>query len=316
MVVKMAASNTYSVNELPTDNNTALTVDKEGQATRVTQRKFDIVTTQPGYDSLIVERDCQQLGLLPSPLSPHPFNAYMSANSIKTVRKTPIYYETTVGYFAPLSTIDQSGDHLPHDPTLDAAVLSFTSQKGEEEVDSGSFGDNDFTHPFTTILGEPLGTATRTTVDLVMTVKKNMLVFNPLNIWLYVDAVNADTFLGFGPEQVLCVDMSGEQQLVTGSSGFTYWSVQAQFAFRQTAPNAGFEYGWGTRLLHQGIYYLVDDGNGGTKRTRDRDSDGIINPNPVALDEDGYKLPDGAPYNYRYWLLHRKVSFAGLGLGI
>lgn len=231
------------------------------------------------------------------------------ADDISIERPSPILWIVTVDYTGELGPGDSNNEN---NPLFAPPRIDWDDVESEQEIDEDFDGV-----PIQTINGEPIEGVKALIADQTVSIKRNMLLFNPYVQARYRRAVNSDIFLGWPPGTAKLMKLSASN--VPNDQG-GYWEVSAQIQFRypyRTTP----EKAWYSRVRHEGYYERVE-GTGpgaGTKVVRAVDSNKEPVTKPVLLDQSGFRIPGVEPGEVQtaHWLefkLYDSLPYSALGL--
>jgi hypothetical protein len=116
----------------------------------------------------------------------------------------------------------------------------------------------DPTRPILNSAGEQLPPLTTPESVPVLTISRAELYFDHIQIQSYMNRVNSQPFWGWSANQVLCSEITAQQQRKDTTR---YWQVEYRFKFWYNGGE-----GWRIKLLDEGTYYWT----GGTKGTGTR----------------------------------------------
>lgn len=231
------------------------------------------------------------------------------ADNISIERLSPILWIVTVDYTGELGPGDSNNEN---NPLFAPPRIDWDDVESEQEIDEDFDGN-----PIQTINGEPIEGVKALIPDQTVSIKRNMLLFNPYVQARYRRAVNSDIFLGWPPGTAKLMKLSASN--VPNDQG-GYWEVSAQIQFRypyRTTP----EKAWYSRVRHEGYYERVElSGPGaGTKVVRAVDANKEPVTKPVLLDESGFRIPGVEPGEVQtaHWLefkLYDSLPYSALGL--
>jgi len=294
---------TYDVRETTTDNSVSTKLDDEGYAIRTAQRKFTIVATPVGQDSLTVEDAATDSGTptkLPALNEQHPWSTFLFVIDRNTSRISGTLFESVITYESDEFTPDED------DPLELPAKISWTSVQSDEGIDMDWFGnplENIGTH-------EPIMGITRRISDLELTVQKNLLLFNPIVIMAYEGTVNSDTFLGAPPGVAFLSKIAATNAI---KNDVPYWEVTVNVIFRQAFGDTPIPKTWHKRIKHEGFWEVR--GTGFDKKTvRAKDDEKQYVTTPVLLDNQGRRLEEGAETFWQYFQVYDQRQFGPLGI--
>lgn len=231
------------------------------------------------------------------------------ADNISIERPSPILFIVTVDYTGELGPGDSNNEN---NPLFAPPRIDWDDVESEQEIDEDFDGN-----PIQTINGEPIEGVKALIPDQTVSIKRNMLLFNPYVQARYRRAVNSDIFLGWPPGTAKLMKLSASN--VPNDQG-GYWEVSAQIQFRypyRTTP----EKAWYSRVRHEGYYERVElSGPGaGTKVVRAVDANKEPVTKPVLLDGSGFRIPGVEPGEVQtaHWLefkLYDSLPYSALGL--
>jgi len=231
------------------------------------------------------------------------------ADNISIERPSPILWIVTVDYTGELGPGESNNEN---NPLFAPPRIDWDDVESEQEIDEDFDGN-----PIQTINGEPIEGVKALIPDQTVSIKRNMLLFNPYVQARYRRAVNSDIFLGWPPGTAKLMKLSASN--VPNDQG-GYWEVSAQIQFRypyRTTP----EKAWYSRVRHEGYYERVElSGPGaGTKVVRAVDSNKEPVTKPVLLDGSGFRIPGVEPGEVQtaHWLefkLYDSLPYSALGL--
>jgi hypothetical protein len=231
------------------------------------------------------------------------------ADNISIERPSPILWIVTVDYTGELGPGDSNNEN---NPLFAPPRIDWDDVESEQEIDEDFDGN-----PIQTINGEAIEGVKALIADQTVSIKRNMLLFNPYVQARYRRAVNSDIFLGWPPGTAKLMKLSASN--VPNDQG-GYWEVSAQIQFRypyRTIP----EKAWYSRVRHEGYYERVElSGPGaGTKVVRAVDANKEPVTKPVLLDASGFRIPGVEPGEVQtaHWLefkLYDSLPYSALGL--
>ena len=286
------------------------TADDEGKITRTHVVPYTITLDDGTNDTTeTVERAAQLQGDLPSEHDTHPLNNSLRVTSINTTQKSVIYYESKVTYSTKPFRQGQENDSA----LQFAAELEYFSatelKRVDDDFDGNPLENNETREQFSMEVEQ---------VDLGVTIKKNMLVFNGVSIYLFTNKVNSDTFLGFPPGTAKIHSIQANTAV---EDDVTYYEVTVQILFRQARANQSPEFAWYQRIKHEGYYAMFNGNkariyqkNAAPYDLTDDPTDATAITQPVLLKENGEILGEN---DTPYFLLvkqYGQTPFANLGL--
>lgn len=282
---------------------------------RTAQAKFQSayqVFTEPDAD---ISDVIQASGIPEAGSSYSAFYPYVFANAARPERISPVYWIAYVDYEGELKI---GGGNQPQSPMLTPAKIDWDDVETEEEIDEDYDGN-----PIVTKNNEPINGVKRLFADQTVTIRKNMLMFNPYVQAAYRESVNSDLFLGWPPGTGKMMKFQATSVKDSTIGGGGYWEVTAVIQFRypfRTTPDKA----WYKRVRHEGFYKRVDKpgppvaGQLPFQIVRALRA-GEPTSKPVLLDENGYQLADVEPPNQvqANWLefkLYNPLPYGALGL--
>ena len=223
---------------------------------------------------------------------------------------------TQVGPIFWMATVDYSGElALKEDETYDNPLfapprIDWDDVETEEETDEDFDGK-----PIQTKNKEPIEGVAALIPDQTVTIKRNLLLFNPYVQARYRRSVNSDFFLGWPPGTAKLVKLSASNVV---TKELAYWEVTGQVRFRfpyRTTP----EKAWYKRVRHEGYYERVTVSGGGTKIVRAVDDNKEPMTRKVLLNAQGFRLAEAAEGEEQiaHWLefkLYDSLPYNALGL--
>lgn len=217
-----------------------------------------------------------------------------------------------------LATVDYSGElALKEDETYDNPLFA-PPRIDWDDVETEEEADEDFDgNPIQTINREPIEGVGALIPDQTVTIKRNLLLFNPYVQARYRRSVNSDTFLDWPPGTAKLVKLSASNVVTRELS---YWEVTGQIRFRfpyRTTP----EKAWYSRVRHEGYYERIELSGPGAGIKIVRAVDGNKEPmtRKVLLNAQGFRLPEPAEGEQQiaHWLefkLYDSLPYNALGL--
>ena len=240
------------------------------------------------------------------------------ADNISIERPSPILWIVTVDYTGELGPGDSNNEN---NPLFAPPRIDWDDVESEQEIDEDFDGN-----PIVTLNGEAIEGVKALIADQTVSIKRNMLLFNPYVQARYRRAVNSDIFLGWPPGTAKLMKLSASN--VPNDQG-GYWEVTAQIQFRypyRTTP----ENAWYARVRHEGYYEAIEvfskdpngdpiPGTGVVKIVRAVDKNKEPMTKPVLLDEEGFRMPvaDRGQPQPAHWLefkLYDSLPYSALGL--
>ena len=297
--------------------------DNFRKANAAFQRAYQVFTTPNA-----TEYDVLQAPGIPAAGSSYDTNfAAVYAGSARPQRQSPTYWIVTVDYNGEVA-FGSGGNqnNQVQSPLFAPAVVDWDDVEAELEIDEDFDGN-----PIVTANGEPINGVRRLFADQTVTIKKNMLTFNPYVQARYRHSVNSDSFLGWPAGTAKMMKLRANGVASPDVPGGGYYQVTAVIQFRypyKTTP----EKAWYARIRHEGYYKRVwknVDENGqpldGKTLVIRATRAGEPTARPVMLDMIGFEIrptdpPDentAPPPIQAYWLekkLYEPLSYNALGL--
>lgn len=124
----------------------------------------------------------------------------------------------------------------------------------------------------------------------------------------YEDRLNSDTFYGAPEGTCLVRSIVGSDDMFAGETH--YREVEIRIAI--------FDQGWSYAMVNRGYEYLLDSGDSWSLvMARKADEEGVLQlvTEPVNLELDGTRTPDGEIGTIIHWRTRPKVAFSGMGIG-
>ena len=221
----------------------------------------------------------------------------------------PIFWMATVDYSGELAIKE---DETYDNPLFAPPRIDWDDVETEEETDEDFDGK-----PIQTKNKEPIEGVAALIPDQTVTIKRNLLLFNPYVQARYRRSVNSDLFLGWPPGTAKLVKLSASNVV---TKELAYWEVTGQVRFRfpyRTTP----EKAWYKRVRHEGYYERVNlSGPGaGTAIVRAVDDNKEPMTRKVLLDANGFRLAEAAEGEEQiaHWLefkLYDSLPYNALGL--
>ena len=266
--------------------------------------------------------DATLLDVLQAPGIPAAGSSYSSdfpfvyAEQARPEKISPVYWIVYVAYNGEVNFNGQNNQ--PQSPLLTAATLDWDDVEVELEIDEDYDGK-----PIVTPNGEPINGVRRLFADQTVTIRKNMLLFNPFVQARYRQSVNSDPFLGWPPGTAKMQKFQASAVRSSEVNGWGYWQVTAVIQFRhpyRTVP----ERAWYSRVRLEGYYKRVNlpgppvDGVQPSAIVRATRA-GEPTAKPVLLDAQGFQLadvdpPDPQTANWLEIKLYEPLSYNALGL--
>lgn len=294
-----------TVDEVWSGDSASIASGSDGAGSAKVQRKFQVIVDNTGgvETSLDVLSDKR----LPRIGNPYPLSGWFRCEDVSASRTSPLTFDVTASYATQTSDPELN-------PINEPAEVAFSSTSTDGEVDEDIDGN-----PIVTVNGEPISGVTMPFVDLKANVTKNIRAFNPISIYIYGNAVNSTTFMGFPAGVVRCAGISAKQNV---GDDFSYWTVSVEFEFRRPI-NTTNSRAWYKRIRHEGFKIKVanpDFVDGGSEPEFDFptavDDSGKEVTKPVMLREDGTQETDPEVGHWQEWPVHKTENLNSMGLGV
>jgi len=295
----MAANDILEVTQMWSKPTSSVTLSDNFRKREIKlQEAFQILTTPNA-----VEYDCyRSTGILEGDSFSEAF-PYAYADNFSLERQSLILWQLTIDCTGELGPSEQEDNPLFAPPRID-----WDDVETEEEVDEDWDGK-----PIQTVNGEPIEGVKTLIPDQTVTIKRNMLTFNPYVQARYRRSVNSDAFLAWPPGTAKLMKLSASNVI---TKQLAYWEVTAQIRFRYPYRTTN-ERAWYKRVRHQGYYKKIDIGNDETLIIRAMKAGEPVN-RPVLLDANGFEIvqTDGQEVE-AHWLefkLYDSLPYGALGL--
>ncbi len=293
-----------SVDEVWSGDSASIASGSDGAGSAKVQRKFQVVVDNTGRveTSLDVLTDKR----LPRIGNAFPLSNWFRCEDVSASRTSPLTFDVTASYATQTSDPEVN-------PLKEPAEVSFSSTSTDGEVDEDIDGN-----PIVTVNGEPISGVTMPFVDLKANVSKNIAAFNPISIYIYGNAVNSTTFMGFPAGVVRCAGISAKQNR---GDDFSYWTVSVEFEFRRPINTTNSK-AWYKRIRHEGFKIKVDNPRAGDTGQPDNlfphavDESGKEVTKPVMLKPDGTRETDPEIGHWLEWSVHKTENLNAMGLGV
>jgi hypothetical protein len=232
---------------------------------------------------------------------------FVAAEAMSVDQISPIFWMATVDYNGEIAYEEGQSDPSP---LFAPPRIDWDDVETEEETDEDFDG-----RPIQTKNKEPIEGVAALIPDQTVTIKRNLLLFNPYVQARYRRSVNSDLFLGWPPGTAKLVKLSASNVV---TKELAYWEVTGQVRFRfpyRTTP----ERAWYKRVRHEGYYERVTVSGGGTKIVRAVDDNKEPMTRKVLLDAQGFRLAEAAEGEEQiaHWLefkLYDFLPYNALGL--
>ena len=241
---------------------------------------------------------------------------FVYARQARPQKISPVYWIVNVAYDG--EVFFDGKENKPQSPILNPALLDWDDVEVEMEIDEDYDGK-----PIVTPNGEAINGVKRLFADQTVTIRKNMLLFNPFIQARYRQSVNSDSFLGWPPGTAKMQKFQATSVRSSEVGGGGYWQVLAVIQFRypyRTTP----EKAWYSRNRLEGYYKRValpgPPVNGVQPSAIIRATRaGEPTAKPVLLDPQGFQLadvdpPDPQTANWLEIKLYEPLSYNALGL--
>jgi hypothetical protein len=223
----------------------------------------------------------------------HPYDEFLFVKSKSVEVVGPVHFRVMVNYDCTLDITTQT----PISPLLQQPEVSWTFAGSNVPIDTDTEGI-----PVTNSAAESFDPPiTKDYSDLVLRYSRNERTYDKLVAADYKDAVNSDTFLGFGPGHVLCSMFEADMMR---AATLTYYKVRYEFRVRydqvKTRDANGdvqtMVFGWTKRIRDEGFRERTGETNpdGSPKYKEFTDENGQKLSQPHLLDGSGKKLSDAA----------------------
>lgn len=250
----------------------------------------------------------------------HPYDQWLFVKSKDVKAVGPFHFRVMVDYDCTLDITTQ----VPISPVLQPPDVSWGFAMSNEGMTCDVEGK-----PLANSAGESYDPPiARDFSDLVLRYARNERTFDKLVAADYKDAVNSDTFLGFGPGHVRCTMFEATQ---VRASSLTYYRVNYEFQIRhsevKTRDSGGAittkVFGWVKRVIDESYREETGETNlDGTPETDDiTDKKGQKSAMPHLLDGSGKRLSkaekDNLPLPEKCFLifdLWKKRPFSALNI--
>lgn len=279
------------------DQSDATATDKFRKLNYAPRQMYSIITS---YDA--TDLDVYRLAGLPGYGQTYPNTNFVFAKKAQLTRVSPIYWTATVDYEGEIAGFD--GDGNPKSPIDAPPKIKWSDVESELETDVDYDGN-----AILNTAGDRIQGIKKLVADQTLTVRRNMLTFNPYVQAVYRESVNSDFFAGWPPGT--CKLMKLEADIVFGED-FGYWDVYAMFQFRypyRTTPDKA----WYSRVLNAGFYEKIET-LVGVGRIRIFDKHGEPVTTPARLGETGKVLAEDDDSYFIETKLYNPLPYAALGL--
>ena len=243
---------------------------------------------------------------------------FVAAEAMSVDQISPIFW---------MATVDYNGEIAYEEGKNDPSPLFAPPRIDWDDVETEEEADEDFDgNPIATLNGEAITGVSVLIPDQTVTIKRNLLLFNPYVQARYRRSVNSDLFLGWPPGTAKLVKLSASNVV---TKELAYWEVTGQIRFRfpyRTTP----EKAWYSRVMHKGYNERIEvfqkdisgnpiPGTGVLKVVRAVDGNKEPVTKEVLLDEEGFRMPEYPPGEPQiaHWLefkLYDSLPYNALGL--
>lgn len=293
-----------SVDEVWSGDSASIASGSDNTGTAKVQRKFQVVVDNStrAETSLDVLADKR----IPRIGNPFPLSNWFRCEDVSASRTSPLTFDVTASYSTQTSDPEVN-------PLQEPAEVSFSSTSTDGEVDEDIDGN-----PIVTANGESISGVTMPFVDLKANVSKNIAAFNPISIYIYGNAVNSTTFMGFPAGVVRCAGISAKQNR---GDELSYWTVSVEFEFRRPINTTNLK-AWYKRIRHEGFKIRADNPRAGDDGQPDYlylhapDDSGKPATKPVMLKPDGTRETDPEIGHWLEWPVHKTENLNAMGLGV
>ena len=232
---------------------------------------YFVAVDSPDFDAQRLVSASGAGGTIPNFFTPHPDMpaAIVVSKTATKIDDSGLYYDVHVEYAQ--RTVDIASLNIV--PTSRPPKISWGQEIGQEFRELDYFGAS-----FKDVHGFDIDAMPSDDIRPVLTVVQNQLEFSVPNAVNYTGAVNSDDFYGQTRQARV---KSITANLVYGS-GLNYWEVTYVVIFRR--------HGWRWPIKHRSFYEASVFGV-----VRIKAEDGTDVPEPVAIDDRGFRVPAGAP---------------------
>jgi hypothetical protein len=260
---------------------------------------------------------------IPAGFEQHPYNPFLCVIRRRYEPLSPHIYDFIIDYSNRANSCVESARELLINPCDAPWGIEYFTEEISVRVDFDENGK-----PIKNVVGDPPDPNLQEIFTFEgVRIQRNLPDWDHRLMATYANPVNSDFFWGHEPGTVLC-KRTGARRMRQGNVFFYDSLVELLFSpFITVQAPWGKDVigGWGTRIRHEG-YRINVNINGVTKIRRaqvDPANDGIDSyndkwdptPEPVMLNDLGYRL---LVDNFCCWLifdLHKKLPFKALGLG-
>lgn len=225
----------------------------------------------------------------------HPYDPWLFVKSQNVLVVGPVHFRVILDYDCTLDINTQA----PISPLLQPPEVSWSFAGSNVQIDTDVDG-----YPITNSAGESFDPPiTKDHSDLVLRYSRNEPTFDKIVAADYKDAVNSDTFMGFGKSHVKCTIFEASQMR---AATLMYYRVRYEFRIRydevKTRDTAGDiqtrVFGWAKRVRDEGFREWTGMNEDGSPKYREiTDENGQKISQPQLLDGSGFKLSDASIKN-------------------
>lgn len=286
--------------DLTFNSGVSTNVDDKGWITASASREYNVFTNDTNDTELLLRLSAS----LPKEKSRHPSFPYLFCDAVAIQRVGPRHFTYQANYkSAPYK--DQDNPQSPLNEPTQISYFTISNEGGcEEDIDG---------KPITTRCGELVYGITRAYSDLGIRLTKNFATFDPPSFYLFINAVNSDTFFGFPPGTLWIANISADENFF---EEVPYWKVTVEIHARKPYRTTN-EKAWYVRYRHQGFRSFQTIG--GTTMVAKVLRQGEPVTSPVLLDAQGFEIPedtDGLSDPTAVWLeskIYETKNFGDMG---
>lgn len=224
---------------------------------------------------------------------------YLACLSHSPSRVSPVFWIVEVSFQGEAGLQDATDSPLNKPPEI-----SWSDAESDEATDEDYDGN-----PIVTVNGEPIEGVTLKLADPVVTIRRNLLTFNPFAMALYRHSVNSDSFLGFPPGTARLTKLQAKQVAATKENPRGYWDVTGTIQFRRGLRTTDAK-AWYARVRHEGFYEKLADGS--IVRAVDANKEPVSK--PVMLKSDGTRETDAEKAHWLEFKKYGSLPYRTLGL--
>lgn len=259
--------------DLTFSSGVTTSVDDRGWITATAKMEFNVfVDNVLDNESTVIAYPS-----IPTAKSRHPYFTYLFCDNVDVTRQGPRHFVVACTF----KSAPYKQQENPTGPLNEPVQISYftigTDGACEEDIDG---------KPIATRVGELIYGVTRTFSDLGIRLTKNFATFDPPSFYLFINAVNADTYLGFPPGTLWVASISADEQFF---DEVPYWKVSVEIHARKPYRTSN-DKAWWVRYRHQGYRAFYDLAGDTYVLKVTRGGEPVTS--PVLLDEDGYEIPE------------------------